>query len=82
MLTALLSRFPRGRGCGPESTYHYIGAERRADPILSGGVNVWPAEVDPALVRAPGVDDAVAIGLHGDDMGKTVHAIIARPAMD
>ena len=93
---------------GPESTYRYIGAERRADPegweslgdmgwldadgylyladrrgdlILSGGANVWPAEVEAALVRAPGVDDAVAIGLPDDDMGETVHAIV-RPAAD
>ncbi len=91
---------------GPGSTYHYIGAERRAnaegwesigdmgwldadgylyladrrdDLILSGGANIYPAEVEAALVAHPGVDTAVAIGLPDEDMGELVHAVV-RPA--
>lgn len=61
-----------------EDGYLYL-ADRRHDLILSGGANIYPAEVEAALVEHPGVDSAVAIGLPDDDLGETVHAIV-RPA--
>ena len=61
-----------------EDGYLYL-ADRRHDLILSGGANVYPAEVEAALVEHPEVDSAVAIGLPDDDLGETVHAIV-RPA--
>lgn len=58
-----------------EEGYLYL-ADRRTDMIISGGANIFPAEVESALAEHPGVDTAVAIGLPDEDLGQTVHAII------
>ena len=58
-----------------EDGYLYL-ADRRHDLILSGGANVYPAEVEAALVEHPGVDSAVAVGLPDEDLGEAVHAIV------
>ena len=58
-----------------EQGYLYL-ADRKADMIISGGANIYPAEVESALMEHPAVDTAVVIGIPDDDMGQTVHAII------
>lgn len=55
--------------------YAYI-ADRRSNLIISGGVNIYPAEVENALLAHPAVADAVVMGLDDPEWGKTVHAII------
>jgi bile acid-coenzyme A ligase len=55
--------------------YLYI-ADRRADLILSGGHNVYPAEVEGALLDHPAVAEAIVIGLPDADMGARVHALV------
>ena len=42
----------------------------------SGGVNVFPAEVESALIEHPKIADVVVIGLKDDDWGRRVHAVI------
>ena len=60
--------------------YLYL-ADRRTDLILSGGVNVYPAEVEAALIAHPGVADAAAIGVPDPDLGAVVHAVV-EPRVD
>jgi bile acid-coenzyme A ligase len=55
--------------------YLYL-ADRRTDMILSGGANIYPAEVESALCEHPGVESAVAVGLPHEDLGAAVHAIV------
>lgn len=55
--------------------YLYI-ADRRTDMILSGGVNIYPAEIEAALDSHPLVECSVAIGLPDPDLGARVHAIV------
>jgi bile acid-coenzyme A ligase len=55
--------------------YLYI-ADRRIDMIVSGGANIYPAEVEAALSEHPGVADVVVIGLPDPEWGKRVHAVI------
>lgn len=55
--------------------YLYI-ADRRTDMIVSGGANIFPAEVEGALMAHPGVQGAVVIGLPDSDFGAATHAII------
>jgi bile acid-coenzyme A ligase len=50
--------------------------DRRVDMIVTGGENVFPAEVEQALERHPAVRTAVVIGLPDDDLGQRVHAIV------
>ncbi|HEY7915784.1 MAG TPA: AMP-binding protein [Acidimicrobiales bacterium] len=58
-----------------EDGYLYI-ADRRVDMIVSGGANVFPAEVEAALSEHPGVADVVVVGLPDPEWGRRVHAII------
>lgn len=51
-------------------------ADRRTDLIVSGGVNVYPAEVEGALEAHPWVQGAVVVGLPDDDLGRYVHAVV------
>jgi bile acid-coenzyme A ligase len=55
--------------------YLYL-SDRRADLILVGGSNVYPAEVEAALEEHPLVQSCVVIGLPDDDLGARVHAIV------
>ncbi|WP_219412487.1 AMP-binding protein [Pseudonocardia nigra] len=55
--------------------YLYL-ADRRADMILVGGANVYPAEVENALTEHPAVDSCAVIGVPDEDLGSTVHAIV------
>lgn len=58
-----------------EDGYLYI-ADRRTDMILVGGRNVFPAEVEAALLEHGDVAEAIVIGLPDADMGARVHAIV------
>jgi long-chain acyl-CoA synthetase len=51
--------------------------DRAADVIISGGVNIYPAEVDAVLLRHPAVADAATIGIPDDEWGETVLAVVA-----
>ncbi len=58
-----------------EDGYLFL-ADRRTDLVLSGGVNVYPAEVEAALVEDDDVVDAAVIGLPDERMGQRVHAVV------
>jgi len=55
--------------------YLYI-ADRRTDLIISGGANIYPAEVEAALSAHPAVADAAVVGIPDAEMGKSVLAIV------
>jgi len=55
--------------------YLYLG-DRMQDMILTGGANVYPAEVEAALQEHPAVRSCAVIGLPDDDLGHAVHAIV------
>jgi bile acid-coenzyme A ligase len=55
--------------------YLYI-IDRRVDMIVTGGANVYPAEVESALIDHPGIADVVVVGLRDEDWGRRVHAIV------
>lgn len=51
-------------------------ADRRTDLIISGGSNIYPAEVENTIMEHPAVETAVVIGLPHEDFGSAVHAIV------
>jgi bile acid-coenzyme A ligase len=55
--------------------YLYI-ADRRTDLIITGGANVYPAEVEAAISERTDVRDCVVIPLSSEEWGAQVHAII------
>jgi bile acid-coenzyme A ligase len=58
-----------------EDGYLYI-ADRRTDMIISGGANVFPAEVENALIAHPDIVDVVVLGLKDPEWGRRVHAVV------
>ena len=52
--------------------------DRVKDMIISGGENIYPAEIENALMKLDGVSDAAVIGVPDDRWGETVKAIITR----
>ena len=58
-----------------EEGYLFL-TDRRAFTIISGGVNIYPAEIESCLVVHPNVLDAAVFGLPDPEMGEYVHAVV------
>ena len=50
--------------------------DRKKDMIISGGFNIYPAEVEQALLKHPAVQDCAVIGIPDDKWGEAVIAVI------
>jgi len=50
--------------------------DRKRDMIISGGVNIYPAEIEDALHRHPAVEDVAVFGVPDAEWGERVHAAI------
>ncbi|MEU6827699.1 AMP-binding protein [Nocardia beijingensis] len=59
--------------------YLYL-SDRRTDLIVTGGANVFPAEVEAVISEYPGVRGCAVVGLPDDDLGRRVHAVIETDA--
>ena len=49
---------------------------RSAELIISGGVNIYPAEIDAVLLTHPAVGDVATIGIPNDEWGEEVKAVV------
>jgi len=50
--------------------------DRKNDMIISGGVNIYPAEIEAELLQHPGVADVAVFGVPNDDWGEEVKAVV------
>ena len=55
--------------------YYYI-CDRKNDMIISGGMNVYPAEIEAALEQHPGIFDVAVFGIPSEEWGEQVHATV------
>jgi acyl-CoA synthetase (AMP-forming)/AMP-acid ligase II len=55
--------------------YLYI-CDRMRDMIISGGVNIYPAEIEAVLHECPDVMDAAVFGIPSEEWGESVHAVV------
>jgi acyl-CoA synthetase (AMP-forming)/AMP-acid ligase II len=58
-----------------EEGYYYI-CDRKTDMIISGGMNIYPAEIEAALEQHPGVFDVAIFGIPSEQWGEQVHAAV------
>jgi long-chain acyl-CoA synthetase len=58
-----------------EDGYLYL-SDRKADMIISGGVNIYPAEIEAALISHPKVADVAVFGIPNDEWGEEVKAVV------
>ena len=58
-----------------EDGYIYI-VERKGDMIISGGVNVYPREIEEVLYKDPAVSEASVIGVPDEHWGEIVKAVV------
>jgi long-chain acyl-CoA synthetase len=49
---------------------------RSAELIISGGVNIYPVEIDEALIQHEAVADAAAVGVPNEDWGEEIKAVV------
>ena len=49
---------------------------RTSELIISGGVNIYPAEIDDVLLQHPAVADVACVGVPNDEMGEEVKAVV------
>ncbi len=61
-----------------DSDGYYSIVGRARDLVISGGLNVYPAEVENVLNAVPGVEECAVIGLPDEDLGERVTAVIVR----
>ncbi len=55
--------------------YYYI-CDRKIDMIISGGVNIYPAEIEAALSAHPAISDVAVIGVPDERWGESVKAVV------
>ena len=51
-------------------------SDRKIDMIISGGVNIYPAEIETVLAEHPSVADVAVIGVPDDEYGEQVKAVV------
>jgi acyl-CoA synthetase (AMP-forming)/AMP-acid ligase II len=57
------------------SGYLYV-VDRADDMIISGGFNIWPAEIENLLAEHPAVEEALVVGVAHAKWGETPHAVV------
>jgi long-chain acyl-CoA synthetase len=60
-----------------EDGYLYL-TDRKSDMVISGGVNIYPREVEDALYQHPEVIDCAVLGVPDDDWGEILYAVVQR----
>ena len=58
-----------------EDGYLFLSG-RTAELIISGGVNIYPAEVDAVLLEHPAVADVACVGVPDEEWGEAVKAVV------
>ncbi|HWL64528.1 MAG TPA: acyl-CoA synthetase, partial [Actinomycetota bacterium] len=58
-----------------EDGYLFL-SDRKIDMIVSGGVNIYPAEIESVLITHPSVADVAVFGVPNDEFGEEVKAAV------
>jgi long-chain acyl-CoA synthetase len=66
---------PGDVGYFDEDGFLYL-CDRAKDMIISGGVNIYPAEIEAELLKMPGVADCAVFGIPDEEFGEAVCAVV------
>jgi fatty-acyl-CoA synthase/long-chain acyl-CoA synthetase len=55
---------------------YYFICDRKKDMIISGGMNIYPAEIEAALEQHPEIFEVAVFGIPSEEWGETVHATV------
>ncbi len=58
-----------------EDGYVFL-SDRKRDMVISGGVNIYPAEIEAALIVYPGIVDCAVFGIPDEEFGESLYACI------
>ncbi|QGG94467.1 AMP-binding protein [Actinomarinicola tropica] len=77
------SRDPKGRGWSTLGDVGYLDedgwlylTDRKAHMIISGGVNIYPREIEDVLIQHPAVGDVAVFGIPNEEFGEEVKAVV------
>ena len=77
------TRASRARGMFTVGDIGYLDADgylylcdRKSDMIISGGVNIYPAEIEAELSGHPAVDDVAVFGIPHEDWGEEIKVVV------
>eukprot|EP00439_Symbiodinium_sp_Y106_P088607 s1_g1143.t1 len=62
-------------GCLDEDGFLYL-RDRKRDMVISGGVNIYPVEIEHELIQMPGVQDCAVFGIPNEEFGESLAAAI------
>jgi len=57
--------------------YVYI-CDRKKDMVISGGMNIYPAEIEACLENYPDIYESAVFGIPSEEWGETVHAVVVK----
>ena len=58
-----------------EDGFLYL-CDRRKDMVISGGVNIYPAEIEACILALPGVQDCAVFGIPNEEFGESLMAAV------
>jgi fatty-acyl-CoA synthase len=61
---------------------HYFLVDRKSDMVISGGVNIYPAEIEQTLHEHPGIAETAVIGIPDADWGEALAAFVVPARAD
>ena len=64
-----------------EEGFYYI-CDRKRDMIISGGMNIYPAEIEASLEQHDAILDVAVFGIPSEEWGESVHAVVVRRGDD
>jgi len=62
-------------GCLDEDGFLYL-RDRKRDMVISGGVNIYPVEIEHELIQMPGVQDCAVFGIPDEEFGESLAAAV------
>ena len=75
---SFIHRYSVGDLAKKDAEGHLYIVDRKKDMVISGGINIYPRDIEETLLQHPGISDAAVIGLPDEKWGECLKAFIVR----